>query len=146
MRRREFVAAATTMVSGPIAARRAPWSARGFGHGSLFGVHVMVVTLKPGASMADFTTFFLHRVLPEYEKAWVGLHAYLVRSVRGEFKNRLAVMWLFASEAARDRYFDADGTANALETAAQERVRPFEETLAQIGTYTLEYRDDWVVQ
>ena len=146
MRRRAFVTAAATMVSGPILGGRPPRRAWRLHQGNLFGVHVMAVTLKPGATMAGFKAFFLRRVLPEYEKAWVGLHAYLVQSVRGEFKNRLAVVWLFESEAARNRYFDSVGRANALETAARERVRPVEEALERLGTYTLDYKDDWLVR
>jgi hypothetical protein len=119
---------------------------QGLQRGNLFGVHVITVNLKPHATLDEFKTFFVDNVIPEYEKAWVGLRGYLVRSVRGEYKTSFAIVWLFTTEAARDRYFTADGKPNDLEKAAFERVRPIEEALKKYGTYTVKYKDDWLVQ
>jgi len=118
----------------------------GFQKGNLFGLHLVTVNLKPNATIEQFKTFFTDKVIPEYEKTWVGLKGYLVRSVRGEYKNSFAIVWLFESEAARDRYFNADGTMNELEKAANEKVKPIEEELKKYGAYTIQYKDDWVVQ
>src|SRR5688572_11980069 len=45
-----------------------------FGQGlkkdNLFGVHVITVSVKPGASIEEFKGFFVKEVLPEYEKHW----------------------------------------------------------------------------
>ncbi|HWA35826.1 MAG TPA: hypothetical protein VG737_16905 [Cyclobacteriaceae bacterium] len=113
---------------------------------TLFGVHLITVELKPGATIEQFRDFFVKEVLPDYEKHWKGLKGYLVKSARGPSKNKFAVMWVFDTEAVRDRYFNADGTANELEKAALEKVKPIEQKLARYGTYTVEYMDDWVVQ
>lgn len=113
---------------------------------TLFGVHVITVQLKPGATMEQFKNFFVTYVLPEYEKHWKGLKGYLVKSARGPYKNRFAVVWLFDTEEIRDGYFNEDGTPNEFEKAAFTKVEPIEEKLKQYGTYTIEYMDDWVVQ
>jgi hypothetical protein len=114
--------------------------------GNLIGIHTINVTLKPNVTMDDFKTFFVTKVLPEYEKAWVGLRGYLVRSFKN--KNSFAILWLFESEAARNKYFTADGKANELEKLNHEKVKPIEEELKKYGTYTVSYKDDddWVVQ
>lgn len=121
-----------------------------FGQGlqrdNLFGVHLITVALKPHATMDEFKAFFVSKVIPEYERQWIGLRGYLVKSLRGENKNRFAIVWIFETEAARNRYFTADGKANADEKAALERVKPVEEELKQYGTYTVKYMDDWLVQ
>ncbi len=113
---------------------------------TLFGVHLITVELKPGATIDQFKSFFVKEVLPDYEKHWKGLKGYLVKSVRGPSKNRFAIVWVFDTEAVRNSYFNADGTPNALEKAALDKVKPIEEKLARFGTYTVEYMDDWVVQ
>jgi hypothetical protein len=114
---------------------------------NLFGLHVITVNLKPNVTMDEFKTFFVSDVIPEYEKHWPGLRGYLVRSARGEYKDRFAIVWLFKTEADRDKYFTADGKPNELEKAALEKVKPIEATLSnKYGTYTIKYMDDWVVQ
>ena len=119
---------------------------QGLQRGSLFGVHVITVNLKPNVKMEEFKAFFVNKVLPEYEKNWPELRGYLVKSVRGEYQNKFAIVWLFKTEASRDKYFNADGTPNALEEAALEKVKPIESELTKYGTYTVKYMDDWVVQ
>jgi len=120
--------------------------AQGLQKGNLFGVHLVTVELKPNVKMDEFKNFFVNEVLPQYEKSWVGLKGYLVKSVRGEYKDRFFIVWLFESENARDKYFNADGTPNDLEKAAFEKVGPVEEKLKKYGTYTIKYTDDFVVQ
>jgi hypothetical protein len=114
--------------------------------GNLFGLHTITVNLNPNVTLDEFKTFFVRKVIPEYEKHWTGLKGYLVKSVRGEYKNSFAIVWLFETEAARDKYFNADGSPNELEKSAFEKVKPSEEELKKYGTYTIKYMDDWVVQ
>src|ERR1700754_382331 len=85
---------------------------------TLFGAHILTIQLKPNATMEQFKTFFVNKVLPEYEKHWEGLKGYLVRSARGEYKNRFAIVWMFKTEAIRNKYFNADDTPNNLEETA----------------------------
>lgn len=146
MRLSAFLTITVAAIAILFTANLASAQAQGLPKGSLFGVHVITVTLKPGATIEQFRDFFVSKVLPEYERQWVGLRGYLVKSVRGEYKNRFAIVWLFESEAARNRYFTADDKPNALEKAALEGVKPIEAALAQYGTYTVTYMDDWIVQ
>ncbi|MEZ4935152.1 MAG: hypothetical protein R2788_23840 [Saprospiraceae bacterium] len=114
---------------------------------NLLGIHVMDVKLNPGVSLEAFTEFFVSEVIPEYEKHWLGLKGHIVQSVRGEYKGKLAIIWVFATEPTRDYYFNADGTMHEREIASLEKVKPIEEELKKrFGTYTVDYKDDWVVQ
>jgi len=123
--------------------------AQGLQSGNLLGVHVITVTLKPGATMDQFVNFYVHEVLPEYEKHWPGLKGYLLKAFLADSKNKFAVVWLFKTVEDCNRNFDANGRANELEKAALEKVKPSEEKLKNTyGSYTVEYthEDDWVVQ
>jgi len=122
--------------------------AQGLEHGNLLGVHVMAVSLKPGAGLEEFESFYVREVIPEYEKNWPGLKGYLLKSFFDDSKSKFAIVWLFKTVADRNRNFNPDGTANELERAALEKVKPVEEKLKKYGTYTVEYKheDDWVVQ
>jgi len=89
--------------------------AQGLQSGNLLGVHVITVTLKPGATMDQFVNFYVHEVLPEYEKHWPGLKGYLLKAFFADSKNKFAVVWLFKTVEDRNRNFDVDGRANELE-------------------------------
>ena len=123
--------------------------AQGLERGNLVGLHVVTVDLKPNATMEEFTKFYVEHVLPEYEKNWPGLKGYLLKSFFSDSKNKFAIIWLFKTVEDRNRNFNADGSANELEKAALEKVKPIEEKLKKMyGSYTVQYthEDDWVVQ
>jgi len=97
--------------------------------------------------MEQFKTFFVEEVIPEYEEAWLGLQGYLIKSVRGEYKNRFGIIWIFATEPTRDYYFNEDDTMNQRELDNIEKVKPIEEELKKkYGSYTITYMDDWIIQ
>ena len=121
-------------------------SAQSLQRDNLLGLHPIEVELKPGVTMEEFKTFFTNEVLPEYEKHWIGLKGHLVQSARGTYKDKLAILWVFATEPTRDHYFDENGP-NQLELEALDKVKPIEEKLKEhYGSYTITYQDDWVVQ
>ena len=114
--------------------------------GTLFGVHTITVSLNPNVTMDQFASFFIKKVLPEYESHWIGLNGYLLRSFKDT--NSFAIVWQFKSAKARNRYFTKDDKPNDLEKANYEKVKPVEEELRKYGSYTVKYMDadDWVVQ
>jgi hypothetical protein len=113
--------------------------------GNLVGLHVMTINLASGATMDQFQTFFISKVIPEYERQFQGAKGYLVKGVRGENNNSIAVMWVFDTEQSRDKYFTADGNLNDLGKATIEKVSEVDKELDKIGTHTDKYTD-WVVQ
>ncbi|MEJ7685371.1 MAG: hypothetical protein WKG06_47515 [Segetibacter sp.] len=57
----------------------------------------------------------------------------------------MAFLWLFESEAARNKYFGADETPNDAGKAAIDKLNAVSKELEKLGTYTTKYTD-WVVQ
>jgi hypothetical protein len=112
--------------------------------GNLVGTHVMVVTLQPGVTMEKFIEFYQSKVMPEYEKSFPGMKAYLIKSLRGENKDSFGGFMVFKSEADRDKYFKADGSYTDLGTAADKKLKPVFDELNKLGTMTSKY-DDWLV-
>lgn len=118
---------------------------QGLQKGNLLGFHVMTIELKPNATMEQFKTFYTTKVIPAYEKQLQGSKLYLVNGIRGENANSMGIIYLFTSEKARNRYFNADGTLTTLGSAASEKLKSIDQQLEKIGTYDTRYTD-WVVQ
>lgn len=112
--------------------------------GNLVGTHVMTVTLQPGVTMEKFIDFYKSKVMPEYEKNFPGMKAYLIKSLRGENKDSFGGFMVFKSEADRDKYFKADGSYTDLGTAADKKLKPVFDELAKLGTMTSKY-NDWLI-
>lgn len=112
--------------------------------GTLIGTHVMTVTLMPGVTIEKFIEFYKSKVMPEYEKNFPGMKAYLIKSLRGENKDSFGGFMVFKSEADRDKYFKTDGSYTDLGTAADQKLKPVFDELAKLGTVTTKY-NDWLV-
>jgi len=113
--------------------------------GNLVGLHIMTVNLTSGTTMDQFQTFFISKVIPEYEKQFQGVKGYLVKGVRGENNNSFGLVWLFDTEQTRDKFFNADGNLSELGKSANEKVSVIDKELEKLGTYTTKYTD-WVIQ
>ena len=55
--------------------------------GNLVGIHVITIELNPGVTMQEFQDFHINKLVPEYEKHYIGWQMYLAKGVRGENKN-----------------------------------------------------------
>ena len=117
---------------------------QGLGKGNLVGVHMLTINLKPGVTIDQFKDFYVTKVIPEFEKNFPEAKGYLVKSIRGELNNTFGVLWVFPSEAARDKYFDKE-ELNDTGKAADARTQPILKELEKLGTSTSKYVD-WVVQ
>jgi len=113
--------------------------------GNLVGTHLMSVELKPGVTMAQFTDFYVSKVIPEVEKAMGGWKIYPVRRIRGEKADGLAVIMVVSSEAERDKYYNADGTPTELNKTVTAKVQPMIDQLEKLGTIKADVYTDWLV-
>jgi hypothetical protein len=112
--------------------------------GNLIGTHVISVALQPGVTIEKFMDFYKSKVVPEYEKAFSGMKAYLVKSVRGANKDSFGGFMVFKTEADRDKYFKADGSYTEIGNAAYAKLKPVLDELSKLGTMTSVY-NDWLV-
>jgi hypothetical protein len=113
--------------------------------GNLVGLHMLTINLAPGVTIEQYKSFYTSKVIPEYEKYFQGAKGYLVKSIRGEQQNTFGIIWIFASEQDRDKYFNSDGTQNDMGKAAVAKIDPVEKELNKLGTTSSKYTD-WVVQ
>ena len=90
--------------------------------GSLIGLHTSPQTLKPGVTSEQFTVFFATKVKPAYDAAFPGMKLFLVQSLRGQDSATVGIIYLFDSEAGRNKYFAKDGQPTALFTKAAAKV------------------------
>lgn len=90
--------------------------------GNVLGLHITVPNLKDGVSMEDYTNFFTGKMIPAYEKAFPGVKAYLIKSLRGQDEGSMGVIFIFSSEAARNKYFNDDGTLTKLGNEASAKM------------------------
>jgi hypothetical protein len=125
------------------------WAGIAFGQslqkGNLVGLHVWNLTLNPDVTMNQYKDMFVNSVIPEFQKNYPDAKMYLAKGIRGESTNSFAVIFVFETEKARDKYFNADGSVNDAGKAAEEEMKPTMDKLNKLGTSTSKYTD-WVVQ
>lgn len=102
--------------------------------GSLIGLHTSgtTPTLKEGVTMEDYVTFFTTKAIPAYEKAFPGIKMYLIKSLRGQDSSSVGVIYMFNSDADRNKYFNNDGTMTELGKAAGAKLNDITKNLTSI--------------
>ena len=113
--------------------------------GNFVGTHVMTLTPNQGVTMEQVTDYLTKTYLPEFEKTRPEWKAYLTKGIRGENANSMGMIIVVKSEIDRDKYFNADGTINELATKANDKLKPFQDELSKLCTWTSKYTD-WVIQ
>ena len=117
--------------------------------GSLLGLHILAPNLKDGVTMQDYTNFYMNKMIPEIEKAFPGVKGFILKSVRGQDSSSIGVIYIFNSEADRNKYWNNDGTMTAAGQAAFNKVND------KLGKEMEKYEtasdapnkyNDWVVQ
>ena len=116
--------------------------------GSLLGLHVGTPTLKEGITMQDYTNFYTSKFIPAAEKAFPGVKVYLLKSVRGQDSTSMGVVFIFNSEADRNKYWNNDGTMTELGKAADAKMSEIGKELDkyQTSSNAPDRYNDWVIQ
>jgi hypothetical protein len=113
--------------------------------GNLIGVHVVTVDLKAGATMDQYIAFFNEKAKPVWENADKEMKIFPLKAIRGENANKFGMLIQYKNEAARDKYYNADGSATDFGMKFQEKIAPVAAEMEKIGTWTSTYTD-WVIQ
>jgi len=113
-------------------------------NGNLVGVHVMKVELKPGATMDQYIEFFNEKLKPAWEKAEPSMQISPMKAIRGENKNEFGMIVIYKDEAARDKYYNEDGSPSEYGNKVMEKVAPVTLEGEKLGTWTSTYTD-WIV-
>lgn len=112
--------------------------------GNFIGFQVNTINLDPNVTLNQFLDVWKNKALPEYEKNFQ-CKSYLVKGIRGECPNCFAAMWVWKSEADRDKFFNKEDELNDLGQAAWDKMKPVLDELAKLGATTTKYTD-WVIQ
>jgi hypothetical protein len=116
--------------------------------GSLLGLHTSTPNLKEGVTMEDYAKFFTSKAIPAYEKAFPGIKMYLIKSLRGQDSSSIGVIYMFNSEADRNKYFNNDGTMTQLGTAASAKLSDIGKEFGNYETSSMapDKYNDWLVE
>lgn len=112
--------------------------------GSLIGVHVMKVELKPGVTMDQYMNFFNEKTKPAWEKADKDMEVFPLKAIRGENENELGMIVIYKDEAARNKYYNEDGSLSEIGNKLMEKVAPVNAEAEKLGTWSSTYTD-WIV-
>ena len=116
--------------------------------GSLLGLHWFTPVLKEGVTMEDYAKFYSSKAIPAYEKAFPGIKMYLVKSIRGQDSSSIGVIYMFNSEADRNKYFNNDGTMTEAGNTAGAKLTDIGKEFDKYETASnaADKYNDWLVQ
>jgi hypothetical protein len=120
-------------------------SAQTLQKGAVIGFHNGTFTPNPDVTMNQCMTFFKDKLIPEYEKNFPGVKAFVLKGVRGKNIDCFSLLFLFPSDDIRNKYWKEEGVYTELGTAAFEKMGPVMEEMAKFGKMIDKYTD-WVIQ
>lgn len=113
--------------------------------GNLIGVHVLKMEMNQGVTMEQCIAFMKETYIPETEKIFEGTKIYLLNGVRGEHGNEIGMLAWYKDEAARNKYYNDDGSLNDLGNKAFEKFGSVMAEMEKLGTVTTDYTD-WILE
>jgi len=120
-------------------------SAQTLQKGAVIGFHNGTFIPNPDVTMNQCLNFFKDKYLPEWEKNFPGMKAFLLKGVRGECIDCISFMMLFQSDDIRNKYWKDEGVYTELGSAAYEKMKPVRSEMAKFGKMVDKYTD-WVIQ
>jgi len=114
--------------------------------GNLLGLHVSAINLKEGVTMEQYIEFFTNKVTPAYDKAFPGTKIYLIKSLRGKDSTSFGTIYMFDSEADRNKYIK-DGATTELFNTIIKKLEGINKEWDKYVTHTeSDSYNDWLVQ
>jgi hypothetical protein len=116
--------------------------------GSLLGLHTSTPTLKESVTMEDYVKFYTTKAIPAYEKAFPGIKMYLIKSLRGQDSSSIGIIYMFNTEADRNKYWNNDGTPTELSKAAFAKLNDIGKEFDKYETQSNapDRYNDWLVE
>ena len=114
--------------------------------GNLVGVHIGDLILQPDVTYNQWKDFMINKYIPKMEDVFGDAKMYLLEGIRGESKNEIGLIYVFKSEAARDKYYNEDESLTELGKEFMEKLKSvFEESEKFEKSFSTKYTD-WIVQ
>jgi hypothetical protein len=107
--------------------------------GAHLGVQALTITLDPDVTMNQYLDFTLNTFIPEVEKYFPGMKAFVMgggMEIGGseEAKVEYSIIYYFESEEVYNKFFDAEGNPNDTFMEAIEKLGPTSEKMDKLGT------------
>ena len=112
--------------------------------GTLVGIHTFSVKLNGKTTMQQFEDAVKSKWIPASSKAF-SCEAHVLKFVRGESAKKMGLIIIYKNDAERNKFYNPDGTMNAVGNAANAKMKPITDELAKLGTMSSGYTD-WIVQ
>lgn len=112
--------------------------------GSLIGVHNVSMKYVGATTEAQFFSVFESKWIPAASKAF-GCEIHVLSHVRGNSENKIGLLFIYKNAAARDKFYNTDGSLNDAGKAANAKLKPIDDELNKLGTSSGSYID-WLVK
>ena len=101
------------------------------------------VRMAPNVTMQQYVSHFKNQLKPVLEKEFQ-CKVIMVESVRGKNAKQVGFIWLFASDAARNKVYKAENVMTEFGEKAMKNAQPAIDAWNKLGTIGSDYTD-WVV-
>ena len=118
-------------------------NAQNLNKGNLLGLHAGTLKLAPNVTMQQYVSHFKNQLKPVLEKEFQ-CKVIMVESVRGKNAKQVGFIWLFASDAARNKVYKAENVMTEYGEKAMKNAQPAIDAWNKLGTISSDYTD-WVV-
>jgi hypothetical protein len=118
-------------------------NAQTFKKGSLIGIHSGTLKLAPNVTMKQYVDFFHSKLQPQLEKEFQ-CKLVLIEGVRGKGQNQIGFIWLFESDAARNKVYKSEGVYTPFGQNAMNKVQKTLDAWNKLGKAETTYTD-WSV-
>lgn len=112
--------------------------------GSVIEFSEISVTLQPGASLESFCDILCYQLAPAIARAFPGTEVYFAKGDRGNAENKVGAIWVFESEAARNRYFENGGKLTPEGQQAYDQLAEVTREIEKLGDAS-RVSEEWIV-
>lgn len=115
--------------------------------GSLLGIHIFSnIELKPGVKMAQAEDFMLNKYVPEFNLLSEDIKVIPLKGVRGENKDKLAVIMYLASDDMRNTLWKSEGKYTQKGEELFKKLEPILQEEEKLFTIKKDQYTDWRVE
>ena len=132
-----FIICALALFSANVSAQSLP-------KGSLIGIHNVSLKLNGSTTQAQYLEAFKSKWIPAASKAF-DCEVHVLSHVRGTSDDKIGLIFIYKSAAARDKFYVSDGVLNDTGKAAAAKFASIEAELNKLGSTSGSYID-WAVQ
>ena len=115
--------------------------------GSVLGIHLFNnIELKPGVTMAQVEDFILNRYVPEFNFRSGEIKVIPLKGIRGENKDKLAVLMYVTSDDVRNTIWEAEGKFTQKGQELSKKLEPILQEEEKLFTLKKDKYTDWEVE